>query len=383
MHFSRGNSKLHIMNEMQGLFKIAVLPGDGIGPEVTAEAVKVLKLVEEITGPRFRFHSGLIGGTALDATAVPLPAETISICNNATAILLGAVGGPQWDSKRREIRPEQGLLQLRQRMGLYVNLRPAKVLDSLIGLSALKPERVRGTDLLIVRELMGGIYFGNPRGIFAKNGGRVGINTEIYREHEVERVAHRAFQLARLRRRKVTSVDKANVLETSRLWRDVVTRIGRSYADVELEHLYIDNCAMKLIDEPARFDVILTSNMFGDILSDEAASLTGSIGLLPSASLGERTALYEPVHGSAPDIAGRNRANPVASIASAALMLRYSCRMENAAAAIEAAIEKVLKRGARTPDMQGKKRAVTTSRMGDLIAAETQKLLKSSKFRAA
>jgi len=371
------------MNEMQGLFKIAVLPGDGIGPEVTAEAVKVLKLVEEITGPRFRFHSGLIGGTALDATAVPLPAETISICNNATAILLGAVGGPQWDSKRREIRPEQGLLQLRQRMGLYVNLRPAKVLDSLIGLSALKPERVRGTDLLIVRELMGGIYFGNPRGIFAKNGGRVGINTEIYREHEVERVAHRAFQLARLRRRKVTSVDKANVLETSRLWRDVVTRIGRSYADVELEHLYIDNCAMKLIDEPARFDVILTSNMFGDILSDEAASLTGSIGLLPSASLGERTALYEPVHGSAPDIAGRNRANPVASIASAALMLRYSCRMENAAAAIEAAIEKVLKRGARTSDMQGKKRAVTTSRMGDLIAAETQKLLKSSKFRAA
>src|SRR5437867_1660350 len=371
------------MNKMQGLFKIAVLPGDGIGPEVTAEAVKVLKLVEEITGPRFRFHSGLIGGTALDATAVPLPAETISICNNATAILLGAVGGPQWDSKRREIRPEQGLLQLRQRMGLYVNLRPAKVLDSLIGLSALKPERVRGTDLLIVRELMGGIYFGNPRGIFAKNGGRVGINTEIYREHEVERVAHRAFQLARLRRRKVSSVDKANVLETSRLWRDVVTRIGRSYADVELEHLYIDNCAMKLIDEPARFDVILTSNMFGDILSDEAASLTGSIGLLPSASLGERTALYEPVHGSAPDIAGRNRANPVASIASAALMLRYSCRMENAAAAIEAAIEKVLKRGARTPDMQGKKRAVTTSRMGDLIAAETQKLLKSSKFRAA
>jgi 3-isopropylmalate dehydrogenase len=195
-------------------------------------------------------------------------------------------------------------------------------------------------------------------------------------------VAHRAFQLARLRRHKVSSVDKANVLETSRLWRDVVTRIGRSYADVELEHLYIDNCAMKLIDEPARFDVILTTNMFGDILSDEAASLTGSIGLLPSASLGERTALYEPVHGSAPDIAGRNRANPVASIASAALMLRYSCRMENAAAAIEAAIEKVLKRGVRTPDMPGKKRAVTTSRMGDLIAAETQKLLKSSKFRA-
>src|SRR6266567_6753612 len=227
---------------MQALFRVAVLPGDGIGPEVVAEAVKALKVVEEIRGPSFRFQTGLVGGSAIDATAVPLPAETIAICNNANAILLGAVGGPQWDSKRPEVRPEQGLLQLRQRMGLYVNLRPAKVLDSLIGLSALKPEHVRGTDLLIVRELMGGIYFGNPRGIFAKNGGRVGINTEIYREHEVERIAHRAFQLARLRRHKVSSVDKANVLETSRLWRDVVTRIGRSSVDVELEHLYIENC---------------------------------------------------------------------------------------------------------------------------------------------
>src|SRR5437667_5145653 len=297
------------MNEMQGLFKIAVLPGDGIGPEVTAEAVKVLKLVEEITGPRFRFQAGLVGGSAIDATAVPLPAETIAICNNANAILLGAVGGPQWDSKRPEVRPEQGLLQLRQRMGMYVNLRPAKVLDSLAGLSALKPERVRGTDLLIVRELMGGIYFGNPRGIFAKNGGRVGINTEVYREHEVERVTHRAFQLARTRRSKVTSVDKANVLETSRLWREVVTRIGRSYPDIQLDHLYVDACAMQLIQNPTRFDVILTNNMFGDILSDEAAMLSGSIGLLPSASLGERGAVYEPIHGSAPDIAGRNRAN--------------------------------------------------------------------------
>jgi len=369
------------MNEMPGLYRIAVLPGDGIGPEVTAEAVKVLKSVEEINGPLFRFQTGLIGGAALDATAAPLPAETISICDNATAILLGAVGGPQWDSKRPEIRPEQGLLQLRRRMALYVNFRPAKVLESLIALSALKPDRVRGTDLVIVRELMGGIYFGNPRGIFAKNGERMGVNTEVYREHEVERVAHRAFQLARLRRRKVTSVDKANVLETSRLWRDVVTRIGRSYGDVELEHLYVDTCAMQLVERPTRFDVVLTNNMFGDILSDEAASLTGSIGLLPSASLGERTALYEPVHGSAPDIAGRNRANPVATIASAALMLRYSCRMESSAVAIEAAIERVLKRGVRTSDMHGKKRPVTTSRMGDLIAEQTRKLLKSSQFR--
>jgi len=329
----------------------------------------------------FRFQTGLIGGAALDATAVPLPAETISICNNAQAILLGAVGGPQWDNKRPELRPEQGLLQLRQRQELYVNLRPAKVLDSLVNLSALKPHLVRGTDLVIVRELLGGIYFGNPRGIFSKNGERMGINTEVYREHEVERVAHRAFQLARLRRRKVTSVDKANILESSRLWREVVTRIARMYPDVELNHLYVDSCAMQLIERPTSFDVILTTNMFGDILSDEAAMLTGSIGLLPSASLGERTALYEPVHGSAPDIAGRNRANPIAAIASAALMLRHSLRMEPVAEAVETAIEKVMKRGARTSDLPGKNRPVTTSRMGDLIAAETKKILKSSKFR--
>jgi 3-isopropylmalate dehydrogenase len=363
---------------MQSLYRVAVLPGDGIGPEVTAEAVKVLKAAEGITGPAFRFQSGLIGGAALDATAAPLPAETISICNNAQAVLLGAVGGPQWDGKRPELRPEAGLLQLRQRLGLYVNLRPAKVLDSLVGISALKPDRVRGTDLIIVRELMGGIYFGNPRGIFAKNGERMGVNTEIYREHEVERVAHRAFQMARVRRSKVTSVDKANVLESSRLWRDVVTRIAQAYPDVELQHLYVDSCAMQLIERPASFDVLLTNNMFGDILSDEAAMLTGSIGLLPSASLGEQVGLYEPVHGSAPDIAGRNRANPVGAIASAALMLRYSFRMEEAASAIEAAIEKVLKSGVRTAEMPGKKRPTTTSRVGDLIAAATQKILKSS-----
>jgi 3-isopropylmalate dehydrogenase len=365
---------------MQGLFRVAVLPGDGIGPEVTDQAVKVLKAIEEVLGPMFRFQTALIGGAALDATAVPLPAETISVCNNAQAILLGAVGGPQWDNKRPELRPEQGLLQLRQRQELYVNLRPAKVLDSLVNLSALKPHLVRGTDLVIVRELLGGIYFGNPRGIFSKNGERMGINTEVYREREVERVAHRAFQLARLRRRKVTSVDKANILESSRLWREVVTRIARAYPDVELQHLYVDSCAMQLIDRPTSFDVILTSNMFGDILSDEAAMLTGSIGLLPSASLGERTALYEPVHGSAPEIAGRNRANPVAAIASAALMLRYSLRMEAVAEAIETAIEKVMKRGARTADLPGKNRPVSTSRMGDLIATETQKILRSSKF---
>jgi len=368
---------------MQELFRVAVLPGDGIGPEVTAEAVKVLKAVEGVIGPTFRFQNGLIGGSAVDATAVPLPAETISISNNSHAVLLGAVGGPRWDNNRPEARPEQGLLQLRQRMELYVNLRPAKVHDSLAGLSALKVDTVRGTDLVIVRELMGGIYFGNPRGIFAKNGERVGINTEIYREHEVERVAHRAFQLARLRRKKVTSVDKANVLESSRLWREVVTRIGRSYPDVELDHLYVDSCAMQLIGQPTRFDVILTNNLFGDILSDEAAMLTGSIGLLPSASLGEHGALYEPVHGSAPALAGRNRANPIGAIASAALMLRYSCHLEHAAEAVETAVERVLRRGVRTAELPGRKRPVSTSRVGDLVAETTRKLLRSSKFRAA
>jgi 3-isopropylmalate dehydrogenase len=368
---------------MQGFFRVAVLPGDGIGPEVTAQAVKILKAIEQAIGLTFRFQTGLIGGAALEATAVPLPAETISICNNAQAVLLGAVGGPKWDNRRPELRPEQGLLQIRQRLGLYVNLRPAKVMDSLAGLSALKPDRVKGTDLVIVRELTGGIYFGNPRGIFTKKGERVGINTEVYHEHEIERVAHRAFQLARLRRRKVTSVDKANVLESSRLWREVVTRIGRSYPDVTLDHLYVDNCAMQLIDRPTSFDVILTTNMFGDILSDEAAMLTGSIGLLPSASLGERSALYEPVHGSAPDIAGKNRANPIATIASVAMMLRYSVHRENAAVAIELAIEKVLKRGARTADIPGRQRPSSTTRMGDLIAEEAKKLLKSAKFRSA
>lgn len=374
---------------MQAIYRVALLPGDGVGPEVVAEAVKVLKAVESVNGPLFRFQTGLIGGSAIDATASPLPAETVAICNNAQAILLGAVGGPQWDTKRPEIRPEQGLLQIRKSMGLYVNLRPVKVLDSLAHLSAVKPDRVKGTDLVIVRELLGGIYFGNPRGIFAKNGERMGVNTEVYREHEVERVAHRAFQLARMRRRKVTSVDKANVLETSRLWREVVNHIARSYPDVEVNHIYVDNCAMQLIDRPTSFDVVLTSNMFGDILSDEAAMVAGSIGLLPSASLGENSALYEPIHGSAPDIAGRNRANPTATILSAALMLRYSFHMEAAASSVETAVEKVMKSGAHTAEVAGRGRAVSTSRMGDLIAAQTAKILKAelkaslkpSKFR--
>ncbi|HET7214447.1 MAG TPA: 3-isopropylmalate dehydrogenase [Terriglobia bacterium] len=366
---------------MHAIFKVAVLPGDGIGPEVTDEALKVLRAIEGVIGPKFRFQTGLIGGCAIDATAVPFPPETISICNHAQAVLLGAVGGPKWDSRRPDSRPEAGLLQLRQRLRVYANLRPARVIDSLVGVSALKPAVVRGTNLVIVRELMGGIYFGNPRGIFSKNNERVGVNTEIYREHEIERVAHRAFQLARLRRRKVTSVDKANVLESSRLWRDVVTRVGQAYPDVALNHLYVDNCAMQLIAKPTSFDVVLTNNIFGDILSDEAAMLTGSIGLLPSASLGERAGLYEPVHGSAPDIVGKKRANPVAAIASAALMLRYSFRMERPAAAVEAAIETVLKRGVRTPDLPGRKRPVSTSRLGNLIASETTKLLSSSRFR--
>lgn len=369
---------------MQRLYTVAILPGDGIGPEVTEQAVKVLKAIEKALGPTFRLQTGLIGGSALDATAVPLPAETIALCNNAGAVLLGAVGGPKWDSKRPEERPEQGLLQLRQRLGVYCNLRPAKVLDALVEMSALKPKVVKGTDMVIVRELMGGIYFGKPRGIFEKNGERAGINTEIYREHEIERVAHRAFQLARLRRRKVTSVDKANVLEASRLWREVVTRIGKSYPDVALDHLYVDACAMHLISRPKSFDVVLTNNLFGDILSDEAAMLTGSIGMLPSASLGERAGLYEPIHGSAPDIAGTGKANPLGAIASAALMLRYSFRLEEAADAIDKAIERVLRNGVRTPDLpglggpHGKKRPVSTSLAGDLVAEEVEKVLTKS-----
>jgi 3-isopropylmalate dehydrogenase len=362
---------------MQALRTIALLPGDGIGPEVVAEAVKVLRLVESVSGNTFRLQTGLIGGSAIDATASPLPAETVAICNNAEAILLGAVGGPRWDSQRSEARPEQGLLQIRKRLGLFVNLRPVKVLESLIRYSAIKPALVKGTDMVIVRELLGGIYFGNPRGIFSKNGERVGINTEVYREHEVERIAHRAFQLARARRQKLTSVDKANVLESSRLWREVVTRVGRGYPEVELSHLYVDTCAMKLIERPASFDVILTNNMFGDILSDEAAMIAGSIGFLPSASLGEQTALYEPIHGSAPGIAGRNKANPVAAILSAAMMLRFSFHMDAAADAVETAVEKVIKRGAHTAEIAGHGRAISTSRMGDLIAEQTEKLLKS------
>lgn len=366
---------------MQQPYRVALLPGDGVGPEVIAEAAKVLEALGEVKGPTFRFQSGLIGGVAIEATAEPLPAESIALCNNSQAIMLGAVGGPQWDSKRPEARPEQGLLQLRQRLGLYVNLRPTHVLDSMVPFSVLKPDRVRGTDLVIVRELSGGIYFGNPRGIFSKDGERIGVNTEIYREHEIERVAHRAFQLARDRRKKLTSVDKANVLESSRLWREVVERVARSYADVELSHLYVDSCAMALMERPTSFDVILTNNMFGDILSDECAVLPGSIGFLPSASLGEQQSVYEPVHGSAPDIAGRNRANPIAAIASAALMLRYSFRLETEARAVETAIEKVLKRGVRTAEIPGRRRPVGTSKMGDLIAAEAKKILKSAKAR--
>ena len=360
-------------------YRVALLPGDGVGPEVVTEAVKVLHATEESRGPTFRFETALVGGAAIEATAEPLPAETIAACNNAQAVFLGAVGGPQWDSKRPESRPEAGLLQLRQRLGVFANLRPAKVLDAMVPFSALKPERVRGTDLMIVRELSGGIYFGNPRGIFMKDGERMGVNTEIYREREIERIAHRAFQLARDRRKKVTSVDKANVLESSRLWREVVERVARAYPDVELKHLYVDSCALALIERPTSFDVIVTNNMFGDILSDESGVLTGSIGFLPSASLGEHQALYEPVHGSAPDIAGRNRANPVAAVLSAAMMLRYSFRMETEARAIESAVEKVIKRGVRTAEIPGRQRPVGTSRMGDLIADEVKKLLKPPK----
>ena len=358
-------------------YRIAVLPGDGIGPEVVTEAVGVL----EAAAQRFRFaltiREGLIGGVAIDREGVPFPESTYRLVRSSQAVLLGAVGGPKWDDLDVSVRPERGLLAIRQRLGLFANLRPARLFGWLVEDSTLKREVVEGTDLLVVRELTGGIYFGRPRGIRPHRTGEKGINTEVYTTAEIERVARVAFEVARRRRRRVCSVDKANVLESSQLWRRVVTKVHGDYPDVELSHMYVDNCAMQLIRDPRQFDVILTTNLFGDILSDEAAQLTGSIGMLPSASLGGlamgragsiRRGLYEPVHGSAPDIAGTDRANPIATILSMAMMLRYSFGLEEAAAAVERAVEEVLEQGYRTPDLlkQGG-RPVGTREMGALI----------------
>ncbi len=332
--------------------KIAVLPGDGIGPEIVSQAVRVLDRIAERYGVSFETAHALVGGAAYDATGHPLPPETLEVCKRSDAVLFGAVGGPKWDNLPPALRPEAGaLLPLRKELGLYANLRPALLFPALAEASPLKPQVLgEGLDILVVRELTGGIYFGQPKE--RRDEGRTAVDTCLYTEAEVERIAHVAFRAARQRRNKVTSVDKANVLETSRLWREVVTRVAQQYPDVELQHMLVDNAAMQLIRNPRQFDVILTENMFGDILSDEAAMLTGSLGMLPSASLGEGTfGLYEPVHGSAPDIAGQGVANPLATILSVAMMLRHSFGMDEAASDIEKAVDAALREGYRTPDI--------------------------------
>jgi len=351
--------------------KLLILPGDGIGPEVVAQALRVIEALRERHGFKVETQAGLIGGAAIDATGVPLPDETVRQAEASDAILMGSVGGPKWDTLPRERRPEKGLLGIRSALGLYANLRPALCFDELADASSLKAEVLRGLDLLIVRELTGGIYYGQPRGIVTENGQRVGINTERYAEDEIERIAHLAFELARLRRKRLCSVDKANVLESSQLWREVVERTARAFPDVELSHLYVDNAAMQLVRAPRQFDVIVTGNIFGDILSDIGAQLTGSIGMLPSASLNLRgRGLYEPVHGSAPDIAGKGVANPLAAILSLAMLLRYSLKEGELAARVEAAVKKTLASGLRTADIaRPGEPAVSTSVMGDAVVS--------------
>lgn len=350
--------------------KICILPGDGIGPEIVAQAEKVLKRVSEKFSHNIEFDYGLIGGSAIDETGSPLPNETIDKCKSSDAVLLGAVGGPKWDNVPHEIRPEKGLLKIRKELGLFANIRPAKVYESLKEASCLKRDIVeKGIDLVVIRELTGGIYFGEPRGIEEKNGEKLAYNTMVYTEKEVRRIARIAFDIARVRNKKVCSVDKANVLEVSRFWREVVEDEAKNYPDINLTHMYVDNAAMQLVLNPSQFDVIVTSNLFGDILSDEAGVITGSIGMLPSASLGDKNpGLFEPIHGSAPDIAGQNKANPLATILSVAMMLRYSFSLEKEADAIENAVKLVLEQGYRTGDIhtQGCK-LVSCSEMGDLV----------------
>jgi 3-isopropylmalate dehydrogenase len=343
--------------------RIAVLPGDGIGPEVIREAVACLGQVARIFGHSFAFQSHPVGGYAIDAFNEPLPGATLDACLEADAVLLGAVGDPRHDGLPSGRRPESGLLALRKGLGAYANLRPAVLHPALVRSSPVREDVVRGTDLLVVRELAGGLYFGEPRSLDADRG----VNTLAYSVPEVERVARYAFDLARRRRRKVTSVDKANVLEASQLWRRVVTQMAKEYPDVALEHLYVDACAMALVARPASFDVVLTDNLFGDILSDEAAVLTGSLGMLPSASLGGRVGLYEPVHGSAPDLAGKDLANPVGAIGSAAMLLRYSLGLEAEAAALEAAVGAALDQGFGTADLACQPARVGTRGMGEAI----------------
>jgi 3-isopropylmalate dehydrogenase len=353
--------------------KIAVLPGDGIGPEIIAEAEKVLTCLQTDFGLSMQCDRAPIGGAGYEAAGHPLPAATLELARAADAVLLGSVGGPQWDGLERALRPEQGLLGLRAGLELFANLRPAILYPPLSSASTLKPEIVSGLDIMIVRELTGGIYFGTPRGIHTRaDGQREGINTLRYTESEIKRIGHCAFGIARKRSRRLCSVDKANVLECTELWRQVITRLGKEeYPDVELSHMYVDNAAMQLVRRPKQFDVMVTTNMFGDILSDAAAMLTGSIGMLPSASLDSRgKGMYEPIHGSAPDIAGKRIANPLAAILSVAMMLRYSLEKPALALRIEQAVGKVLDAGLRTPDIASPgMRTVGTPEMGDAVTA--------------
>ncbi|MCY3625981.1 MAG: 3-isopropylmalate dehydrogenase [Candidatus Dadabacteria bacterium] len=353
--------------------KVLVIPGDGIGTEVTEVSLSVLKAISEKNQIEFTLDTALLGGCCIDAHGVPVTEETIENARQSDAVLLGAVGGPKWENIEHHLKPERGLLELRKRLDAFANLRPAVVYSALADASTLKREVVQGVDIMVVRELTGGIYFGHPRGTEKTDGGETrAFNTLTYSTSEIKRVARTAFEIARKRKSKVTSIDKSNVLESMVLWRDTVTELGDfEFPDVTLEHLYVDNAAMQLIRRPADFDVILAGNMFGDIISDEAAQLTGSLGMLPSASVGKKGAIYEPVHGSAPDIAGKGVANPIASILSMAMMLRYSFDMDTAASSIEKAVEAVLNKGYRTSDIyeEGKTR-VGTGEMGSLILDE-------------
>jgi 3-isopropylmalate dehydrogenase len=351
--------------------KIAVLPGDGIGPEITEQAMRVLKALAS-DGLSIEMETAAVGGAGYDNAGDPLPEATLRLCEQADGILFGAVGGPKYDTLPRAKRPEQGLLRLRKHFDLFANLRPAIVYPELAHASTLKDEVVAGLDLLILRELTGDIYFGQPRGVRTnENGEQEGFDTMRYTEGEIRRIAQMAFETARKRQRRVCSVDKANVLETTQFWRDIVTEVHEGYRDVELTHMYVDNAAMQLVRNPKQFDVIVTGNMFGDILSDEASMLTGSIGMLPSASLNARSfGMYEPIHGSAPDIAGKGAANPLATILSSAMLLRYSLGQEAAAQRVETAVRKVLAQGYRTADIaEVGKRTVGTKEMGDAVLA--------------
>lgn len=347
-------------------YKIALIKGDGIGPEIIDEAVKVLDAVASCCNIEFSYEEALMGGCAYDITGDPLPQETINISLNSDAVLFGAIGGQKWDNLPREKRPESGLLRFRKELGVYANLRPATVFDELINASSLKPEVIKGVDLMVVRELIGGIYFGEPKGRDENRG----WNTMVYTRQEIVRIAHQAFKIAMTRSKRVCSIDKANVLDVSQLWREVVTEVAREYPEVELSHMYVDNAAMQLIRDPRQFDVMLTGNIFGDILSDEASMLSGSIGLLPSASVGARIGVYEPIHGSAPDIAGQGIANPIATILSASMMLRYALGENKAADRIESAVKRALKEGYRTKDLAqyDAKEVCSTSEMGSIIA---------------